>query len=168
VGRRASGRHRSLRAVVDWSYEQLTPGQQDLFGQLTVFHGSFDAAAASAVADGPGDPAGATRLMLHLADRSLVTAELDGDTTRYRLLETLRGYGLEWLTERGQLGAARARHARWAADLVAQAERGLRGAAEASRRLDPAVGHPPDARRAPGAGGRPGRRGHPLRSSDVS
>ncbi|MGH3164049.1 MAG: ATP-binding protein, partial [Streptosporangiaceae bacterium] len=159
VGRRASGRHRSLRAVVDWSYEQLTAGQQDLFGQLAVFHGSFDAAAASAVADGPGDPAGATRLMLHLADRSLVTAELDGDTTRYRLLETLRGYGLERLTERGQLGAARARHARWAADPVAQAERGLRGAAEASRRLDPAVGHPPDARRAPGAGGCLGRRG---------
>src|SRR5882724_3208160 len=50
VGRRAGGRHRSLRAVVDWSYEQLTPGQQDLFGQLAVFHGSFDAAAASAVA----------------------------------------------------------------------------------------------------------------------
>jgi predicted ATPase/DNA-binding SARP family transcriptional activator len=132
VGRRAGGRHRSLRAVVDWSYEQLTPGQQDLFGQLAVFHGSFDAAAASAVADGPGDPAAVTRLLLHLADRSLVTAELDGDTTRYRLLETLRGYGLERLTERGQLDEARARHARWAADLVAQAERGLCGAAEAS------------------------------------
>jgi predicted ATPase len=132
VGRRADGRHRSLRAVVDWSYEQLTPGQQDLFGQLAVFHGSFDAAAASAVADGPGDLAAVTRLLLHLADRSLVTAEPDGDTTRYRLLETLRGYGLERLNERGQLDEARARHARWAADLVAQAERGLCGAAEAS------------------------------------
>jgi len=131
VGHRADSRHRSLRAVVDWSYEQLTPGQQDLFGQLAVFHGSFDATAASAVADGPGDPAGATRLLLHLADRSLVTAELDGNTTRYRLLETLRSYALERLTERGQLNAARARHARWAADLVAQAEPGLRGAAEA-------------------------------------
>ena len=130
--RTARRRHRSLRAVVDWSYEQLSAGQQDLFGQLAVFHGSFDAAAARAVADGPGDPAAVTRLLLHLADRSLVTAELDGDTTRYRLLETLRGYGLERLAERGQLDAARARHARWAADLVAQAERGLRGADEAS------------------------------------
>src|SRR5215472_797895 len=80
VGRRAGGRHRSLRAVVDWSYEQLTAGQQDLFGQLAVFHGSFDAAAASAVAGGPGDPAAVTRLLLHLADRSLLTAEPDGDT----------------------------------------------------------------------------------------
>ena len=50
--------------------------------------------------------------------------------------------------------------------------RSLRGARHprmaASRRLDPAVGHPPDARRAPGAGGCLGRRGRPLRSGDVS
>jgi tetratricopeptide (TPR) repeat protein len=117
---------------VDWSYEQLTPEQQYLFAQLAVFHGSFDAAAAHAIADGHDNPADVIRLLLHLVDRSLVTAELDGGTTRYRLLETLRSYGLERLTERGRLGAARERHARWAADLVARAERGLRGADEAS------------------------------------
>ena len=132
VGRRADSRHRSLRAVMDWSYEQLTPEQQDLFGQLAVFHGSFDAEAAQAIAGGHDNPADVTRLLLYLVDRSLVTAELDGGTTRYRLLETLRSYGLERLTERGQLDAARKRHARWAADLVARAERGLRGADEAS------------------------------------
>ncbi len=131
VGRRADSRHRSLRAVVDWSYEQLTPKQQDLFGQLAVFHGSFDTAAAHAIADRHDDPADVTRLLLYLVDRSLVTAELDGGTTRYRLLETLRSYGLERLADQGRLDAARARHARWAADLVARAERGLRGADEA-------------------------------------
>jgi predicted ATPase/DNA-binding SARP family transcriptional activator len=131
VGRRADIRHRSLRAVMDWSYEQLTPEQQDLFGQLAVFHGSFDAAAAHAITDGHDNPVDVTRL-LYLVDRSLVTVEPGGGTTRYRLLETLRSYGLEQLTERGQLGAARQRHARWAADLVARAERGLRGADEAS------------------------------------
>jgi predicted ATPase/DNA-binding SARP family transcriptional activator len=131
VGRRADSRHRSLRAVVDWSYEQLTPEQQDLFGQLAVFHGSFDTAAAHAIADRHDDPADVTHLLLYLVDRSLVTAELDGGTTRYRLLETLRSYGLERLADQGRLDAARARHARWAADLVARAERGLRGADEA-------------------------------------
>jgi predicted ATPase/DNA-binding SARP family transcriptional activator len=131
VGRRADSRHRSLRAVVDWSYEQLTPEQQDLFGQLAAFHGSFDTAAAHAIADRHDDPADVTRLLLYLVDRSLVTAELDGGTTRYRLLETLRSYGLERLADQGRLDAARARHARWAADLVARAERGLRGADEA-------------------------------------
>jgi predicted ATPase/DNA-binding SARP family transcriptional activator len=132
VGRRADTRHRSLRAVVDWSYEQLMPGHRDLFGRLAVFHGSFDAVAASAVADGCADRAEVTRLLLHLVDRSLVTADLDGGTTRYRLLETLRSYGLERLAEQGQLDAARTRHARWAADLVAQAEPGLCGAGEVS------------------------------------
>lgn len=132
VGRRADSRHHSLRAVMDWSYEQLTPEQQDLFGQLAVFYGSFDAAAAHAIADGHDDPADVTRLLLYLVDRSLVTAEPDDGTTSYRLLETLRSYGLERLAEQGRLDAARARHARWAADLVARAERGLRGADEAS------------------------------------
>ena len=84
VGRRADSRHRSLHAVMDWSYEQLTPEQQDLFGQLAVFHGSFDAAAAHAIADGHDNPADVTGLLLYLVDRSLVTAELDGSTTRYR------------------------------------------------------------------------------------
>ena len=132
VGRRADSRHRSLHAVMDWSHEQLTPEQQDLFGQLAVFHGSFDAAAAHAIADGHDNPADVTRLLLYLVDRSLVTAELDGGTTRYRLLETLRSYGLERLAEHGRLdggpGTARA----MGRGLVARAERGLRGADEAS------------------------------------
>ena len=72
------------------------------------------------------------RLVLHLVDRSLVTADRNGGTTRYRLLETLRSYGLEQLKEQGELDAARGRHARWAAGLAAQAARGLRGADEAS------------------------------------
>ena len=132
VGRRADSRHRSLRAVVDWSHEQLTPEQQDLFGQLAVFHGSFDAAAAQAIADGHDDPADVTRLLLYLVDRSLVTAELDGGTTRYRLLETLRSYGLERLAEQrtARRGPDLARPV--GRDLVARAERGLRGADEAS------------------------------------
>jgi predicted ATPase len=130
VGRRADSRHRSLRAVVDWSYDQLTEEQQDLFGRLSVFHGSFDAAAARAIADG-GDKAEVTRLLLHLVDRSMVTADQEGGAASYRLLETLRAYGLERLTEQAQLDAALARHARWAAELTRHAERGLRGPGEA-------------------------------------
>src|SRR6185437_10438811 len=132
VGRRADSRHRSLRAVVDWSYEQLTAELQELFRQLAVFHSSFDAAAANSAATGGGNPASVTRLLLHLVDRCLITAELDDGTTRYRLLETLRSYGLGRLAEHGELAVARARHAQWAADMVAQADRGLRGADEAN------------------------------------
>ena len=81
---------------------------------------------------GETTPTTSATLLLHLVDRSLVTADRDGGRTGYRLLETLRGYGLERLEERGELDAARGRHARWAAELVAQAARGLRGAGEAS------------------------------------
>jgi predicted ATPase/DNA-binding SARP family transcriptional activator len=132
AGRRADNRHHSLRAVMDWSYEQLTPAEQSLFGQLSVFHGSFDAAAARAIAAGRYDAGDVTRILLHLVDHSLITADLEGGVTRYRLLETLRSYGLERLKEDGELDAARGRHARWAAELAALAARGLAGADEAS------------------------------------
>jgi predicted ATPase len=68
----------------------------------------------------------------------LITADRDDGTARYRLLETLRSYGLERLEERGELDAARGRHARWSGELVTQAARGLRGSGEAewAARLD--------------------------------
>jgi len=46
AGHRANRRHHSLRAVVDWSYQQLLPAEQRLFRQLSVFRGWFDASAA--------------------------------------------------------------------------------------------------------------------------
>jgi predicted ATPase/DNA-binding SARP family transcriptional activator len=133
AGHRADRRHHSLRAVVDWSYQQLLPAEQRLFRQLSVFRGWFDASAAREAAGADSIP-----LVLDLVDRSLVTADRDGGVTRYRLLETLRDYGLERLVERGELDAAQVRHAHWAAGLVAQAARGLHGADEAewAARLD--------------------------------
>ena len=77
-----------------------------------------------------------TRHVLHLVDRSLITADRDGSAARYRLLETLRGYGLERLEERCDLDAAHGRHARGAVELVTRAARGLRGAARPGGRHD--------------------------------
>jgi len=133
AGHRANRRHHSLRAVVDWSYQQLLPAEQRLFRQLSVFRGWFDASAAREAAGADVIP-----LVLDLVDRSLVTADRDGGMTRYRLLETLRDYGLDRLAERGELDAAHAWHARWAADLVTRAAHGLRGTDEAewAARLD--------------------------------
>jgi predicted ATPase len=64
------------------------------------------------------DSTGVTRLVLHLVDRSLITADRYGGAARYRLPETLRGYGLERLEESCDLDAAHGRHARWAVELV--------------------------------------------------
>ena len=142
AGHRADRRHRSLRAVVDWSYQLLTTAQQRLFDELSMFRGQFDIDAARAVTAPDDDSTDVARLVLHLVDRSLITAGRDGGAARYRLLETLRGYGLERLEQRGALDAARGRHARWAAELVTQAAHGLRGPGEAgwAARLDSHIG----------------------------
>jgi predicted ATPase/DNA-binding SARP family transcriptional activator len=142
AGHRADSRHRSLRAVADWSYQLLTTAEQALFDELSVFRGWFDIGAARAITAPDRDGTDVARLVLHLVDRSLITAGRDGGAARYRMLETLRGYGLERLEQRGELDAARGRHARWAAELVTQAARGLRGAGEAgwAARLDAHIG----------------------------
>ena len=138
AGRRADSRHRSLRTVVDWSYQLLTTTEQRLFNELSVFRGWFDIGAARAITAADDDGSEVPRLVLHLVDRSLITADRDGGAARYRLLETLRGYGLERLEEHGELDATRGRHARWAAGLAAEAAGGLPGAGEAAwaARLD--------------------------------
>jgi predicted ATPase/DNA-binding SARP family transcriptional activator len=142
AGHRADSRHRSLRAVADWSYQLLSTAEQRLFDELSVFCGWFDIAAARAITAPDNDGTDVARLVLHLVDRSLITAGRDGGAARYRMLETLRGYGLERLDQRGELDAARGRHARWAVELVTQAARGLRGAGEAgwAARLDLHIG----------------------------
>jgi predicted ATPase/DNA-binding SARP family transcriptional activator len=84
----AGSRQRSLLETVRWSHELLTPEEQRFFAALGVFAGSFDLAAAEALAaiegDGAGDGLG---LLASLVDRSLVVA---GGDDRYRLLDTLR------------------------------------------------------------------------------
>jgi predicted ATPase/DNA-binding SARP family transcriptional activator len=89
-------RQRTLEAAIAWSYELLTPVQQEVLRRLAVFPGSFAAAQAQAVA---GDVAG-------LADTSLVTTE----SGRYRLLQTVRAFALARLHASGEYEDAARRH----------------------------------------------------------
>ncbi len=111
----APERHRSLAATVAWSYDLLTPGQQVLFDRLSVFVGSFDLPAATAVAGwDPLEAADMTVDLEALVDASMVTVEpTRGGQTRYRLLETLRAYGRERLVPRGESEAMALRHSRY-------------------------------------------------------
>lgn len=96
--RRSPQRHRSLRAAVDWSFHLLDDESQRLFINLSVFAGPFTADAAHAVAGVPGTDAAATQDRLHdLVDASMVVADTRGDTTQYRLLDTMRTVGRELL-----------------------------------------------------------------------
>ncbi len=95
----------------------LEPDQRRLFRRLGVFAGSFSRATAVEVANLEGVSAGQLSAGLdELARRSLVVADVSGDETRFRLLETLKHYGLERLADAGETDTVARRHAEWYAD----------------------------------------------------
>lgn len=106
ASRSAVERQRTLRAVVDWSYELCSPQQREMWCALATFSGPFDLAAAGAIADssledvvGPLD---------ELVAQSVV--EADHETGRFRMLETIRDYGRERAEEAGQSTVLTRRH----------------------------------------------------------
>ncbi|GLY97236.1 hypothetical protein Acsp02_44900 [Actinoplanes sp. NBRC 103695] len=102
--RTAEPRHRTLQAVIDWSYRLLDADERRVFTRLSVFSGRFDLASAEQLIDDLRQPA---MLLAALVDKSLLLRE----SGRYRMLETLRAYGSERLAEEGELATIRNRHA---------------------------------------------------------
>jgi predicted ATPase/DNA-binding SARP family transcriptional activator len=120
-------RHRSLRAVIDWSYTQLGSLEQQVLDRLSVFRGSFDMDAATAVAAvDETEQAAVVPAVLRLLDCALLTEQPGLGSRRYSMLETVRHYGLERLESDHALHSGRDRHARWA---LAEAERAALGLA---------------------------------------
>lgn len=121
-------RHRTLSAVVGWSWDLLTPAERLLAERLSVFPAGTDAAAADAVcADARLPGADVDALLLALVEKSLLQATAADGRWRLTMLETLREYGVEQLADHGELDAARAAHAAYFAALVEQLEPVLRG-----------------------------------------
>jgi len=107
-------RHQTLRALVDWSYDLLTPAERSVLCRVSVFAGSFDMAAAEEVAAAGDVEAGdILDLIASLVDKSLLQLELSGSSVRYRLLDTVRHYAMARLAERDAADGqdARDRHA---------------------------------------------------------
>ncbi|MEV0200288.1 BTAD domain-containing putative transcriptional regulator, partial [Nonomuraea sp. NPDC050691] len=120
--RGAPARQRTLRAMIDWSWELLGEEERLVLRRLAVHAGGCTLEAAEAVCGEPGlDVLGP---LSQLVDRSLVVRSADG---RYRLLESVAAYCLERLTEAGELDAVRLRHVRHHADLAERAEPSLYG-----------------------------------------
>jgi predicted ATPase/DNA-binding SARP family transcriptional activator len=122
--RTALPRHRTLRAVVDWSWELLSDAERTLLRRLAVFSGGATAEAAEAVC---GDP-DAFDLLTALTDKSLLVVVEDTGEPRYRMLETIKAYGLERLDEAGEREQVRQAHADWFARLAETADPHLRRA----------------------------------------
>jgi predicted ATPase/DNA-binding SARP family transcriptional activator/class 3 adenylate cyclase len=126
--RTALPRHRTLRALIDWSYELLFEQEQLLLRRLSVFAGDFGLEAAESVCAGEGIAGQAVLdLLAQLVDKSLVVAEEQHAETRYRLLETVREFARERLDASDQDAPLARRHAGYyrasAEDARAEAER---------------------------------------------
>jgi predicted ATPase/DNA-binding SARP family transcriptional activator len=106
--RTALPRQQTLEAMIDWSYELLSPTEQEVLEHLSVFPGGFDLEAAEAVAT-PGQRSWALNDVVALVDKSLVQS--DDNTSRYRLLESVREYAAARLRARSADAARAARAA---------------------------------------------------------
>ncbi|MFE7463957.1 BTAD domain-containing putative transcriptional regulator [Streptomyces sp. NPDC057499] len=135
-GRRdAPARQRTLRAVIDWSWELLGAPERIVLRRLAVHRDGCTLDAAEAVCAGDGvagtDVLG---LLTRLVERSLVVVVTGPTGTRYRLLETVAVYALDRLHEMADVAGTRDRHLRHYLALAEDAEASLRGA-DQQRRL---------------------------------
>jgi non-specific serine/threonine protein kinase len=134
--RLAAGRHRSLAAAAQWSYQLLGDQEQRVFRLLSVFPASFTLQAAEAVAGREATP-----VVLRLVDCSLLVPPRPGPDgrSRYAMLETLCAYGAGLLAGAGEQEQAQAALARYAVRVAAEAEAGMltvTGELAAARWLD--------------------------------
>jgi non-specific serine/threonine protein kinase len=109
---RALPRHQTMTALIDWSYDLLTPREQRFFEWLSVFAGGCTLEAATAVCATDGeDELNVIDLVASLVTKSLLVAELVGEDQRYRLLESSRQYARDKLVAHDQHEEAARRHA---------------------------------------------------------
>ncbi|MGW0201075.1 AfsR/SARP family transcriptional regulator [Nonomuraea sp. NPDC003201] len=124
--RTAPPRHRTLRAVIAWSWELLNEHERTVADRISILAGGVTPASATAVCAGTAVPtAEIPELLAALVDRSLL--QLAPGTGRYRMLETIREYGADRLTGTGDLGTARDLAAAHFTELMARHDPQLRG-----------------------------------------
>nr|WP_174257940.1 BTAD domain-containing putative transcriptional regulator [Phytoactinopolyspora alkaliphila] len=126
--RTALPRHKTLRAVVDWSWELLTDAERMVLRRLSVFSGgaSLEAAERVCAADSV-EPEQVLELLTSLAEKSLLITEGSGNP-RYRMLTTIKEYAADRLAEAGELSQARGAHLTYFTELAETAEPHLRRA----------------------------------------
>ena len=117
--RSAPERHRTLLAVIEWSWRLLDDGAQDLLTRLALFPDGLAVDAVEAVA-APERRDDALDDLAELVEQSLVQlVEVEGEPVRYRLLETVREFGAARLDDRGATAAVRTAMIGWGRDFTA-------------------------------------------------
>ena len=116
-------RHQTLRSLIDWSHDLLSAPERVLLRRLSQFAGGWTLEAAEAVCSAPPIARDEVLdLLAQLVEKSLVVMDASGDVPsrrptdhpnagpRYRLLETIRQYGMEKLLVANELDDTRRRH----------------------------------------------------------
>ncbi len=114
--RNSAQRQRTLGAAIDWSYELLSEEERRVFELLSIFVGGFTLESAESLYESTE----VFLFVIHLREQSLLRADEEGGVPRFRMLETLREYGLERLRAAGLHEELAQRHARHFATLAAR------------------------------------------------
>jgi predicted ATPase/class 3 adenylate cyclase len=131
-------RHRTLLATISWSHDLLSPEEQRLFARLAVFSGGWTLESAEIVCQ-PGLDLKVLQGLGSLVDHSLVRRmETQDGEVRFSMLDTIREFSTDRLSESDEVENIRARHLEYMRDLLEEAEPQLVGEAQAEwlRRLD--------------------------------
>jgi non-specific serine/threonine protein kinase len=136
-------RHKTLRALIDWSWEHLDDAERAMLRRLSVFAGGWTLDASESICAGDGIEDWETLdLLSALVDKSLVSMDTDRamgtDRARYRILETVKAYARERLDEADEGAPLRRAHLVFYRELAEKAEPKLTGREQAAwlRRLD--------------------------------
>jgi len=114
-------RHRSARALIDWSYELLRQPEREVFLCLAAFMGTFSAVAVVAVCEGHPPAPALGEILAGLVRKSLLVVDASGSATRFRMLETIRQYAAAKLAESGNAATVKQRHALYYYEVAAAA-----------------------------------------------
>jgi len=128
-GRVLQERQQTLRALVDWSYDMLSDDEKRVLNRIGMFTGGFDLAAAEFICGTePLTDFDVLDLLASLVEKSLVMLDEQGDTARYRTLETIREYAREKIEQSGEMALITARHCEHYFAFAKEANHGLKGA----------------------------------------
>ena len=116
-------RHQTMRAAIDWSYALLSQREQELFRTVCIFAGAFTLEGAEhmtrlrgeAPSGGTNDASSIVRGLAQLVNQGLVSAP---DNGRFAVLQTIREFGLETMSQNGELEDLRRAHLTWCTQLI--------------------------------------------------
>lgn len=128
ASRTALPRHQTLRAAIGWSHELCEPAERLLWARLSVFAGDFELDAARYVCSGDNLPAeNILDLISSLVEKSILLSDGTPSGHRYRLIDTLRKYGEEWLEKLEDTDRIQKRHRDYYLQLAERGEQAWSG-----------------------------------------